>query len=419
MSSMRVKPLFLLRFKILMGVAPSLSIASIASIARCTLHVARCTLLANVLTLCREIRTFSAIVRGTVRSSKLRRVFFALVAVLALGMVAYAVPFRDRCYDPSVGESTRVAATRVGSGCVLYMQSGEVTLRPEQCARLTCEPGLIQVVGRASAPALFGLVAAYLAATLLYAFRWRALLAVSGVKLSVSELWRVSTLAQMGGVLLPGGVGGDALRIVSAKERGVPTGVAAATIVLDRFIGLATLSALALALALAMGAAWSPMLVLLFGIAFGVPLALLLVVFVARRWGGQSLGRFERLRTLVDYLGTEGAGRHAARAFAWSFVVSASQLLIVRAIVVALGEQPKVEGWVYAGTAVSMMVSALPGLPQGWGTTDVAYVYFLDKAGIAAAGALCVCLSYRLLYYVYVLVAVGLHAVSGGRRPVR
>ncbi len=325
-------------------------------------------------------------------------------------MVAYAVPFRDRCYDTHVGASTRAPVSRVENGCVLYLRSGEVTIPLQACAQLTCEPGLIQVVHRASAPALLMLVAAYLAATILYAFRWRALLTVSGVKLSVAELWRVSTLAQMGGVLLPGGVGGDALRIVSAKERGVPTGIAAATIVLDRFIGLATLAALALVLALAMRTPWSPMLALLLGIALGVPMALLLVVVVARRWGAQTLGRLERLRTLIDYFRTKGAGAHAARAFAWSFLVSGSQLLIVRAIVLGLGERPKVEGWVYAGTAVSMMVTALPGLPQGWGTADVAYVYFLDKAGIAAAGALGVCLSYRLLYYVYVLVAVGLHA---------
>jgi uncharacterized membrane protein YbhN (UPF0104 family) len=357
-----------------------------------------------------------------VRSSKLRRVFLALLAVVALGMVAYVVPFRDRCYDARVGASTRVALSRVENGCVIYVGSGEIKLSQPECARLTCEPGLVQVVHRASVPSLLMLVVAYLAATVLYAFRWRALLAVSGITLSVAELWRVSTLAQMGGVLLPGGVGGDALRIVSARERGVATGIAAATIVLDRFIGLATLSALALALAVAMGVSWSPMLLLLLGIALGVPTALCLIVGRARRWTGQPLGRLERVRTIIDYFGTEGAGRHAAKAFGWSFAVSASQLLIVRAIVLGFGEHPKVEGWVYAGTAVSMMVGALPGLPQGWGTTDAAFVYFLDKAGIAAAGALGVCLSYRLLYYVYVLVAVGLHAASRhsqrpGERP--
>lgn len=331
-------------------------------------------------------------------------------------MVAYAVPFRERCYDKVVGVSTLASVSRVNGGCVLHLRSGEVTITTDACAKLTCQPGLLLVVQRANVPSLLALVLAYLGATALYAFRWRALLAVDDVKLSAFELWRVSTLAQMGGVLLPGGVGGDALRIIYAKGRGVPTGIAAATIVVDRFIGLTTLSVLALGLALTMAAPWSPILTVLAGIAVGVPLALAVLLWVARKWGDQPLGWLERLRTVVDYFRTEHAPLRVAQAFAWSFVVSSSQLLIVRGIVVALGERPLVEGWVYAGSAISMMVSALPGLPQGWGTTDAAYVYFLDKAGIAAAGALAVCLSYRMLYYTYVLVAVALHALAQNPR---
>ncbi len=344
------------------------------------------------------------------RKVKLQRVFFGLLAALALAMVAYAVPFRDRCYDPAARDSTLISISRIDNGCVLYVRSGEVTISADACNKLTCNPGLLQVVRRASLTSLFALVFAYLAATTLYALRWRALLGVTHAKLSTYALWRVSTLAQMGGVLLPGGVGGDALRIVYVKGQGVPTGIAAATIVIDRAIGLTTLSVLALLLALAMRTPWSPTLTVLVALATGIPLALAALVAISRKWGGEPLGRLERLRTVVDYLRTDGASSRVVYAFALSFLVSASQLLIVRGIVFALGARPTVEGWVYGGSAISMMVSALPGLPQGWGTTDAAYVYFLDKAGITAATALGVCLSYRLLYYVYVLVAVLLHA---------
>ena len=71
-----------------------------------------------------------------------------------------------------------------------------------------------------------------------------------------------------------------------------------------------------------------------------------------------------------------------------SLVVSDSQLAIIRGIVFSLGVTPSPERWVYVGTTMAFMVSAVPALPGGWGTSDAAFVFFLGRAGLAASSAL-------------------------------
>ena len=143
---------------------------------------------------------------------------FAL-AVAAIVLVATMVPIRDRCWDPASAASTRTAVTRDASGCVLHVPSGAVTISAAACARLHCEPGLTTALARAKPDVLAALFFLYLIGTLAWAARWRALLGFAGVDLSVLQVWRISIEAQAGGVLLPGGIGGDALRIAYVVSR--------------------------------------------------------------------------------------------------------------------------------------------------------------------------------------------------------
>ena len=65
----------------------------------------------------------------------------------------------------------------------------------------------------------------------------------------------------------------------------------------------------------------------------------------------------------------------------------------------ALGDAPTNEKWIYVGTAMALIVSAIPALPGGWGTADAAYVFFFALAGVASGAALAVCLVFRLFWY--------------------
>lgn len=302
------------------------------------------------------------------RRSWTSRVLRVSVALAALCFVAYAVPLRDRC-------------------------------GPAGCA-----PGLLTTLRSASLPTLLALFAVYLSGTLVWAARWRALLGLAEVRLSLGEVWRVTLEAQAGGILLPGGVGGDALRVAYVKNRAPEAAVSKviASTLADRVVGLSTLAGVASAAALSFGAkglgAYLPILV-------AIPVASVLGLLVLRQprlaqadFMSRGVGaRF--VGPLLEYAVARGGPRALLRGVLLSVIVSAVQLVVVRGILAAIGAQPDREAEVYVGTTLAMIVAALPALPGGWGTADAAYVFFLGSAGVPAPAAVATCLIYRVFWY--------------------
>jgi uncharacterized membrane protein YbhN (UPF0104 family) len=255
----------------------------------------------------------------------------------------------------------------------------------------------------------------YVLGTLAWAVRWRALLTLARLGLPLPFVWRVTLEAQAGGILLPGGVGGDALRIAAMVGRGVPGGTVAASVLLDRVVGLVTLATVAGILGVstggggALGVGAEPLhdrggevtklaLVLLcvpFGFALG--LAALRNRRIVRILSEGRLRRFTR--DAILYVADPGAVGAILRALLASAIVSGVQLVVVHGLVVALGSEPSEPRWVYVGAAMSFIVAAVPVLPGGWGTSDAAFVFFLGLAGLPPSIALAVCLLYRAFWY--------------------
>jgi uncharacterized protein (TIRG00374 family) len=100
-----------------------------------------------------------------------------------------------------------------------------------------------------------------------------------------------------------------------------------------------------------------------------------------------------------------------------SLFVAAIQFSVIRGLVLALGGDPIQEKWVYVGTAMALIVSALPALPGGWGTADAAYVFFFGLAGLRPGLALAVCLLYRLFWYVLGAVGAILQLAGSTAQP--
>jgi uncharacterized membrane protein YbhN (UPF0104 family) len=342
-----------------------------------------------------------------------RRVVRALswvMAACALGFVAWVIPIRDRCWDPQAPTSTRVAVSREASGCTLHLRSGSVSMPAAECARLECEPGLATVLVRVRASLLGALFGIYALSTVAWAGRWRALLGFAGIDLPLSYVWRVSIEAQAGGILLPGGLGGDAFRIASVLARPVlpgepraPGSIVVASVLLDRAVGLSVLSGLAALLGVAFGGlSVGPLVAVL----SGIPVAFVAgTVFLrwpmARGFRWLPARRLDRwVGPVLGYMRDPRAPRALAVAGALSLVVAATQFAVIRGLVVALGGVPTGEKWVYVGTAMALIVSAIPALPGGWGTADAAYVFFFGLAGLRPGLALAVCLLYRLFWYI-------------------
>jgi uncharacterized protein (TIRG00374 family) len=364
-----------------------------------------------------------------------RRAFAWGLSLAALAFVVWIIPVRDRCWDPGAPASTRVSVSRTADGCTLHIPSGDVAIDRGACAQLRCEPGVLSTFADARLPVVAAMFLLYAFGTLAWAARWKALLSLAGMRLSVARVWRISIEAQAGGVLLPGGIGGDALRVTSVltgfregeRERAPrPWALVVASVLLDRAVGLAVLAGLAAALGLVYRSP-SPGAGLLVATLFAIPLAFVLGLAVVRMRlfaavdsgdSGPRAGtrhRWKRaLAPVLAYLRAPHAPRAIATAALLSVVVAAVQFATIRGLVFALGAVPREEKWVYVGTAMAFIVGAIPALPGAWGTADATYVFFFGLAGIAAGPALAVCLLYRLFWYLCAVVGAVLHA-SGAR----
>jgi uncharacterized membrane protein YbhN (UPF0104 family) len=342
-----------------------------------------------------------------------RRLLPWILAILALAFVIKQVPVRDRCWDPRTS-STKTAVSRTEAGCVLHLDSGDVAISRQQCEELKCEPGVLSTFRAAKVGVVGGLFLVYVLGTLAWAARWRALLGFAGVELSLMRVWRISVEAQAGGVLLPGGIGGDALRIASVvalpAEEGqarAPASIIVASVLLDRVIGLSLIAAVAAAFGFAWGGAKAGWLVVaLTGIPVGCAAGVLVLMRAPlHRVRLLTEGRLGRVvNPILSYVRDPRAPRAIAIAVVLSLFVSLAQFIAIRGLVYALGSTPTQEKWVYVGAAMAFIVSALPTLPGGWGTADATYVLFFAQGGIPASTALGVCLLFRLFWY---LVAMG------------
>jgi uncharacterized membrane protein YbhN (UPF0104 family) len=304
---------------------------------------------------------------GVLRAAT-RRVFAWGLAAAALAFVVHAVPIRDVC--PGAGAP--------------------------------CTPGLATTLARADLGWLAALLVAYFGGTFAWAARWRALLGLAGVRVGQLETWRVTLESQAGGILLPGGIGGDALRIGFMTGKGANVGTVVAAVLLDRVLGLVLLAGLAAVFGVVLGGGeLGPLAIVL----ASLPAAFVVGMLVLRWEAFSRAALFVRgplarvARPVLDYVGDARAPRAILVGLAIGLVVSSTQLLVVRGLLTALGATPSAERWIYVGTTMAFIVAAIPALPGGWGTSDAAFVFFFAKAGVAAPAALAVSLLYRLFWY--------------------
>jgi len=270
------------------------------------------------------------------------------------------------------------------------------------------------------------LLALYGLGTLAWAGHWKALLGFADIDLTVWRVWRITIEAQAGGVVLPGGIGGDALRIASVMGRGngvgAPAPIAVASVLLDRAIGLSVIAAVAATLGMAsrsasVRVAAAPLELALAAIPVAVATGLVLLRSIARfararpRWLDGAIGR--AVAPVLAYVRDPRAPGAIAKAVVLSVIVAVVQFVVIRGLVYAVGGVPSDEKWVYVGTAMAFIVGAVPALPGGWGTADATYVFFFGLAGIAPSAALAVCLLFRLFWYLSGVVGAILYMTRG------
>jgi hypothetical protein len=365
----------------------------------------------------------------SLRRVRIRRILPWVLAVAAVSFVAWMMPVRDHCFDPRVPRSTHIAVSRSDDGaCILHIPSGDVPYAADECAQLKCEPGVVSTLGHARLAVLVGLFGLYLVGVLAWAARWRALLAFAGIDLPLAKVCRISVEAQAGGLLLPGGIGGDALRIASVLgrptrpgEMRAPASIVVASVLLDRGLGLALIAGVAALLGAVFGGVQGgPLLAALAAVPALVVLGLLSLRLaspgIIERLSRGTVGR--ALGPVLGYVRDPRAPRAIAMAALFSLGVAVVQFAVIRGLVFALGVAPMQEQWVYVGAAMAFIVTAIPALPGGWGTADATYVYFFGLGGMAAGVALAVCLLFRLFWYALGVIGAILQVTRRGKDSV-
>jgi glycosyltransferase 2 family protein len=248
---------------------------------------------------------------------------------------------------------------------------------------------------------------AYHVGILARSYRWRALLEGQGLHISYGRLVNLYYVGAFFNLFLPSGFGGDAVKIYELSRQGSSGTIATSTVVLDRFMGLAVLFAMAL---LALPFSWHlvplSMSLLLLGITAG--LAFSVWLFLNRRvleWLALRIAPLrmvlsnEKVSVFYDSFHRYPGGALLRSAAASLFF---NITLILQHIYLAKTVKALVSTW-YFFTFVPILSSlvALPISIGGIGVRESGYMILFGRAGVAYDRSV----SMSLLFYVLALSA--------------
>jgi uncharacterized membrane protein YbhN (UPF0104 family) len=258
--------------------------------------------------------------------------------------------------------------------------------------------GLVYVAGTADTLAqlklvrwqIIALVAVILSShVFVIAPRWALILTALGSPIRSAALIRGVFLGFLFNQLLPTAVGGDALRVWYARNRGAPLDLAIHSVLLDRVSGIVVVLIGTIVLLpfshlprLSAGLWWLSAL----GIAGG--LAGLLCLWAIGRMPQLRFPLIGRLQRVLADLGVSVAAlmRHPSEAFGVLAYAAAGQIIVVAAIYLLANEVsvhlPLIDLTLVAFGA--MLASAVPISVAGWGVREGALIVLFGAYGVAA-----------------------------------
>lgn len=344
-----------------------------------------------------------------------RRLLGALVGAALVALALWIVGLEDRVTDASGGTHHGRLLEDAAAGSVV-LRTPERDLVFDAASMRSVRPGLLSAFRPLAARpqnALLGL-AAHLLSILAVHLRWGVLLRAAGLAVPLRTVLRLGWIGQFAASLLPGGIAtGDVVKaLYVAGPHGVRRGHAVTTVVFDRLLGLIVLCTIAL-----LGALFAPGSTRVGGTRavlaalLGGGILVVALLFSPRLRAATGLSRLvARLR--IQFLREAGdafalyAGRRRAVALAALFALL-SQSLVLFALFLygrALGVTMSLFA-VVAAIPVAQMISAVPGLPGGFGMGDLAFVALLPDAGVPAATALALSFTYKTVHLLIALPA--------------
>ena len=271
-------------------------------------------------------------------------------------------------------------------------------------------PAFIQAVRQANPWWLLMALATMMVGVVLRAWRWGILLKAIGVSVSLVELTNIYFIGFLFNNLLPSGLGGDAIRILELNRHSQRSSDAVTSVLVDRFLGLSALQAIALASllfdwgAVPAGVAYFTVAIFLGGLAFGY-LLINRQLYVTLQ---NRIGLFRRL-TNIRLFGSlfESFQRYPLPALGRSYLVSLlfNLTLIAMNVFIGLGLGAQVTLIQYAVLVpITSLVLLLPISFAGLGVREETYRQLFTEIGVPAELAVAM----SLLVYFFGNICTGL-----------
>jgi uncharacterized protein (TIRG00374 family) len=298
----------------------------------------------------------------------------------------------------------------------------------DDAGQVVTYPGVLSCLGNADVRWLVAAFVVSLASMLVTALRWRLLLAVQDVRITIGESFKLQLLGEFFSTVIPGMVGGDLVKAYCVMKRTTRKEHVLVTAFADRLMGVCAMAGTAAVMLLVLRATgrlegdlvrFSAPSVAVVLAAIGATLVFLLSARLRRLCGLQRIYKRLPIATHVERAGDALAHFRAhpaalARAFLVSLVAQALGSIFVFLLGVALGIEVS---WMHYVLHVPLIliISAIPITPGGIGVMEELYLLYF-----AAAGNPSVVLALAVLVRVTTLLGAlpgGLVAAFGGGSP--
>ncbi len=260
----------------------------------------------------------------------------------------------------------------------------------------------------------------FLAGSLVRSYRWGCLVWALGVRVRWSRLVGLYFVGAFFSLFLPTGIGGDAVKMYELSRDDGRAASAISSVLVDRFLGLFVLFAMALLALVGSYRLVTSEVRLLIAVVFAgslVGLALLLQRTWIEAWGrrlgfDRLLGRFRILRELYASLHLYGPAallRATAASVVWNLILILGYYLLGLAVGIDLAL-----GYYFLLVPI---ISALLMVPSvgGVGIREGSTVFLFKQVGVAEPQSLALALAYDLTLIVTGLIGAAIYIIWGVR----
>jgi uncharacterized protein (TIRG00374 family) len=338
--------------------------------------------------------------------------------------VVQAVEGREWTYDAAQIREVRVDPARAlpqrSYPYVVTWADGRETTHPYADRRR----GFLSLFDGTNKPLFSGMMAALLVPFVFLSLRWWLLLRGHGFQARYGQVFFITYAGAFFNNFLPGSVGGDLTKAILAASGEERKAAIAATVILDRLIGLAVMIVLgAVCLTPNVGKFWSTgdrkLVYLIYGLAAALIAGYLLYFSPPFRRLVERLP-FRKVTSELDgvFRAASEKKKLVLTAAGISLVSQASVILVIYGLACAMGIRGAQLWMFFVFEPIIFIVTAIPLSVGGWGVQE--YIYeklFSGFGGIEVNQAIALSILYKLSLILITIPGGLLFAMGATRRP--